>query len=98
MRIPNQITFGGSGAVFTADGGSVEKKKISGVGAPLPEGMFAKYTVTVQPSGKTSVSGVMQARAIGGRRYFSDSDESAAQARLLKWATRILRERTKEAA
>jgi len=79
-----------------------ETKKIAGVGRELPKGMFASYQVTrwVDSKGgqRDSVSGVLQARAAGGRRYFHDSSESAAQLRLIKWSNRILREIAKEQA
>jgi hypothetical protein len=63
---------------------------------PLPSGMFAGYDVIRRMSdGREDVRGVMQARAAGGRRYFSDATESETQARLLKWSARIFREMRK---
>src|SRR4249920_2456 len=75
-----------------------DTKKIVGVGRDLPRGMFAGYTVTRYADGSESVSGKLQARAAGGRRYFHDSSEAAAQTRLIKWSNRILREIAKEQA
>jgi hypothetical protein len=84
-----------------ADGRTVVErviKRVQGLGAPLPCGMFARYTVTRFESGRELVEGVLQARRAGGRRYFSDLSETAAQRRLLRWSARILRERAGEVA
>jgi DnaJ-class molecular chaperone len=77
---------------FQLDGSELDAKGIIGVGKPLPKGMFAGYYLRRLPDGTEAVYGVMQARAAGGRRYFYDQSESAAQTRLIKWSNRILRE------
>ena len=76
----------------------VKMVRVQGEGAPLPAGMFAWYEVRTMESGDVRINGVMQARAVGGRRYIFERNESEVQARLMKWAKRILRERAKEAA
>ena len=94
--------------VFIGDGGRyypgnpvlehIEVKRLRGLGFELPRGMFAYYTVTRLTDGRVEVGGVLQARTKYGSRRFTDSNESAAQERLLKWSARILRERAKEIA
>jgi hypothetical protein len=87
------IIFKQGNETFYADGSSIRRVTVAGLGQSLPAGMFAYYSVLTTHKGKTKIDGTMQARARGGRRYFFDIDENDVQARLLKWAKRILRER-----
>ena len=102
--IPNQVVFiereGAGGFIRDEAGHIVERtvKTLCGLAHALPRGMFATYTVRRFEDGREWVEGVMQARDMGGRRYFTDRDETAVQRRLLRWSGRILRERAREGA
>lgn len=101
MSGPRQIIFCSDGEVYHgALGKSEERVRVRGVGGPLPAGMFGVYTVVRPFDGVTEVHGRKQARSKHARREFyyrGDDAVNKAQAELLKWATRILRERSKEA-
>lgn len=96
--LPNQIVFVGKKHGYHPDGTFTERVIVRGLGRPLPPGMHAWYDIEQKADGSTWIEGVIQARSKHGRRYVACSDESAMQARLLKWSARILRELTKEQA
>ena len=99
MTITPALVFEGSGSKFAILNGvatEIDKKNLYCLNGPLPDGMVATYIVTTTENGEQVVSGVVQARSVCGRRYFSDSNESAAQHRILKWAQRILKKLERE--
>lgn len=99
---PNQIVFHRGEARVHADPfrdgkfQETEKVRVLGVGASLPDGMFARYTIQRGEDGGETITGVLQARAKGGRRYFNASNETDVQIRLLAWSKRILLERARD--
>lgn len=90
-----QVVFIHGDETFNADGTSTRTVVLRAFVGKLPRGMFCRYTVTSgrdSESFPTWIEATIQARAPGGRRYWGCADEIDAQARILKWANRVLRE------
>jgi hypothetical protein len=101
-RMKTELVFLHGDERFYEDGATRRTSRLRALRGPLPSGMFATYEVTtdadnlVTKDAVTNVQATTQARCPGGRRYSSHLTEEAAQSAILKWASRILRERGNE--
>jgi hypothetical protein len=77
------------------DGSLVDVWTVGVLGGSLPDGMFGSLSIESRPDGSTSANVTMQGHSRHGRRYGTHYGPDAgikAQAALLAWARRKLRE------
>lgn len=96
----HQLVFNHGDEKIAADGTITQTTAIRSLRGSLPDGMFGRLFTETAPDGRVTVTSVVQARSRHGKRYNTiyTHDIAEAQKRLLKWAARVLRERTKAGA